>query len=54
MKDNILYSFDKVDKASHLREGNILNHTDFNIDKIKLPIIRKNKFAINIIMMITQ
>lgn len=49
MKDNILYSFDKVDKASHLREGNILNHTDFDIDKIKLTIIRKNKFAVNII-----
>ncbi|MBH87532.1 MAG: NAD(+) diphosphatase [Pelagibacterales bacterium] len=47
MKKNILFSHDRVDKASHLREGNILNHKDFNINKIKLAIIYKNKFAIN-------
>ena len=33
MKNNIFMNHDTVDKASHLREGNILNHKDTqNID----------------------
>lgn len=47
MQDNLLFSHDSVDKASHLREGSILNHKDLNIDKIKLTIIWDNKFAVN-------
>jgi len=41
---------DKIfDKASYLREQNILEHKDFNIDKIRLSLIWNNKFPVDII-----
>ena len=42
MIHNLISNQDIVDKASHLREGNILNHEDLCIDKIKLIIIWEN------------
>jgi NAD+ diphosphatase len=47
MKNNLLLSQTKVDKASYLREGNILNHEYFSIEKIKLATIWENKFSVN-------
>jgi len=47
MKKNLSINLNTVDKASHLREGNIFNHKDFSIDNIKLTIISKNKFSVN-------
>ena len=46
MIHNLISNHDIVDKASHLREGNILNHEDLCIDKIKLIIIWENKFSV--------
>ena len=46
MTNNLIINHDIVDKASHLREGNILNHEDLCIDKIKLIIIWENKFSV--------
>jgi len=39
MIHNLISNQDIVDKASHLREGNILNHEDLCIDKIKLILL---------------
>ena len=47
MTNNLIINHDIVDKASHLREGNILNHEDLCIDKIKLITIWENKFPVN-------
>ena len=46
MKNNLFMNYDTVDKASHLREGHILNHKDFDINKIKLTKIWQNKFSV--------
>ena len=46
MKNNIFMNHDTVDKASHLREGHILNHKDFDINKIKLTKMWQNKFSV--------
>ena len=46
MKNNLFMNYDTVDKASHLREGYILNHKDFDINKIKLTKIWQNKFSV--------
>ena len=49
MEYNTVLNHENVDKASYLREQNIFNHKDFNIDKIRLSVIWDNKFPINII-----
>lgn len=49
MEYNTVLNHENVDKASYLRELNILNHKDFNIDKIRLSVIWNNKFPVNII-----
>ena len=47
MIENLINNHSIVDKASHLREGNIINHKDFSRNKIKLTMIWENKFSIN-------
>ena len=49
MEYNTILNHENVDKASYLREQNIFNHKDFNIDKIRLSVIWDNKFPVNII-----
>ena len=49
MEYNTVLNHENVDKASYLREQNIFNHKDFNIDKIRLSVIWDNKFPVNII-----
>ena len=49
MEYNTVINHENVDKASYLREQNIFNHKDFNIDKIRLSVIWNNKFPVNII-----
>ena len=43
MIDNIIINRNIVDKASLLREGNILNHEYLSLAKIKLTKIWENK-----------
>ncbi len=47
MIDNIIINRNIVDKASQLREGNILNHEYLSLAKIKLTKIWENKFSVN-------
>ena len=49
MEYNTVLNHENVDKASYLREQNIFNRKDFNIDKIRLSVIWDNKFPVNII-----
>jgi NAD+ diphosphatase len=49
MEYNTVLNYENFDKASYLREQNIFNHKDFNIDKIRLSVIWDNKFPVNMI-----
>ena len=49
MEYNTILNDKNFDKASYLREQNILEHKDFHIDKIRLSLIWNNKFPVDIV-----